>query len=235
MDTDGQTFESRKLKGMRGVVARKMTQSLQQSAQLTYHAFANGERLLNVRAELKPQAPHVGIEDLVIWCLGQLITKHKAHNGIVEDDVVKIFPSLDLSVAINTPNGLVTPIIRNASALTVEKIAELRRDLVARAMDSALKVSDMTGGTFTLSNLGHSRVELFTPILNLPQIALLGLGCLSGTGGEKRIGLSLTVDHRVVDGADSAAFLTDIAAAIETIDLTNGHLSVTSLTDHVGS
>ena len=129
-----------------------------------------------------------------------------------------------MSVAIALPNGLVAPAIFDVHAMSVPEIAAARQDLIARARAAKLTVRELTGGTFTVSNLGASRVRFFTPILNYPQVAIVGLGqiaqrpwvCDDGTVAARPvIALSLTSDHRFIDGEPSAAFLTTLCRLIE--------------------
>jgi pyruvate dehydrogenase E2 component (dihydrolipoamide acetyltransferase) len=146
-------------------------------------------------------------------------------NGTLAEGAVHLSAAVHLGVAIALPgNLLVAPAIFNAGAMDLQARVAARRDLAERARTNRLTVPEMTGGTFTVSNLGLSRVRYFTPILNTPQIAILGIGRMQEVacrGEDDRIiwrtsmGLSLTFDHQAVDGAPAAAFLSDLCASIE--------------------
>jgi pyruvate dehydrogenase E2 component (dihydrolipoamide acetyltransferase) len=143
---------------------------------------------------------------------------------VVKDREILLSEQVDLCVAIALPgNLLAAPAIFGASGMSLADLHEARRDLTARGKSNRLTVKEMTGGTFTISNLGLSRVEHFTPILNAPQIGTLGVGRIvetavqadGGVAFRPYGGLSLTFDHRAVDGAPAADFLTDLCAEIE--------------------
>lgn len=212
------------LKGVRGVIAARMMDSLQQSAQLTYHAEADIAALLVQRQAWKERGLKISVEDCVIHALARVLTDFPHFNGTLEDGLLTPSPVLDLSIAITTPGGLMTPVLRGATSLSLVEIAAARADLVARAAAGKLAVSQMKGGSFTLSNLGTTRVRFFTPILNRPQVALLGLGRVEptlmpdGDGGVRvaqRLGLSLTADHRLLDGYPCGQFLEALCHALE--------------------
>lgn len=218
--------ETRRLSGVRGMIAKKMRESLDTHAQLTYLATVNADNLMAARAALKAAGSPAGIEDLLIAALARTVLNHPGHNATVEDATVTLHGAVHMGVAIAVGDTLMVPVVRDADSKSLSEIAESRRALVAKAKDGKLAVSDMTGGTITISNLGLTRVEHFTPILNTPQVAILGVGCpvtrpafddqgkvVPGT----EVGLSLTVDHRVNDGAPSGQFLTDLCHAIEQI------------------
>jgi len=212
------------LKGVRGVIAARMMESLRQSAQLTYHAEADISALLAARRRWKEQGLAISVEDCMIHALAGVLARFPAFNGTLDDGVFTPSSTLDLSIAITTPGGLMTPVLRGASGLSLSEIAVARADLVARAQTGKLAVSEMKGGSFTLSNLGTTRVRFFTPILNRPQVALLGLGRVDSvmvpdaSGGScvaHRLGLSLTADHRLLDGYPCGQFLEALCRAVE--------------------
>jgi pyruvate dehydrogenase E2 component (dihydrolipoamide acetyltransferase) len=155
------------------------------------------------------------------------LKKNPEANGRVEGREVHLSEGIDLSVAIALPgNLLVAPAIMGAGEMDVSALRAARQDLAARAKVNKLSVTEMTGGTFTVSNLGLTRVEHFTPIINAPQICILGIGRLTDravrgdNGGiELRpyVGLSLTFDHRALDGAPAGDLLTAICAEIEAL------------------
>lgn len=213
------------LRGLRGMVASKMLASASGTAPVTHHARADVTRLLAEKETLAEGGTKVSVEDLVLAAVTTTLPRHPWLNGRVEDGEIRLSSAIHLSVAIALPdNGLVAPTIFDAETLDATELRARRQDLIARAGKNQLRVPEMTGGTFTVSNLGRSRVRFFTPIINAPQIAILGVGETevvarpSADGGvtwRPYMGLSLTFDHRAVDGGPAAAFLTDLAETIE--------------------
>lgn len=211
--------------GVRRFIADRMIESLAEAAQLSFHAEADLTPLLRRRAEWKAAGSPVGIEDCLIAAFVKALGAQPDINGTVTKDEVILSDAIHIAVAISAPDGLKTPVIRDAGSKSLEAIAVERRELVARALARKLQVSEMKGGTATISNLGITRVQHFTPILNNGQMALLGIGCVTprlaledGKLVERSmIGLSLTVDHRVVDGEPAGRLLTRICEEIETI------------------
>lgn len=213
------------LRGVRGMIADKMVESLQTAAQLTHHASADATALIAEKARLDAAGTKVSVEDLLMLAVIRALKKHPDINGRVEGREVHLYDAIDLSVAIALPgNLLVAPAIFGAGEMAVTDLRAARQDLAARAKTNKLSVTEMTGGTFTVSNLGLTRVEQFTPIINAPQIAILGIGRLidravrGADGGielRPHVGLSLTFDHRALDGAPAADSLTAICQEIE--------------------
>lgn len=214
------------LRGIRGMIADRMVKSLQEAAQLTHHATADASQLVATKAAAEAAGMKLSIEDLLMARTVSALRRHPGINGKVEAKEVHLSGAIHLGVAIALPgNLLVAPAIFDAQDKSVAQLREARRDLAARARANKLSVTEMTGGTFTVSNLGLTRVEHFTPIIASPQIAILGIGRLierpvRGEGGEitwrSAVGLSLTFDHRAIDGAPAADFLTDLCDIIET-------------------
>jgi pyruvate dehydrogenase E2 component (dihydrolipoamide acetyltransferase) len=215
------------LRGVRGMIADKMQKSLQESAQLTHHAEADVSGLLSHKASLKTEGFKVSIEDLLMEIVASALLHHPYMNGTVEGKEVHLHENVHLSMALALPgNLLVAPAVFDANKKRLTELREARQDLSARAKINKLTVTEMTKGTFTMSNLGLTRVHHFTPVLNTPQIGLLGIGSVEqkavkgeddGVLWKPMMGLSLTFDHRAVDGAPAADFLTDICKSIESL------------------
>ncbi len=201
-----------RLAGIRGVIARRMQESLASTAQLSFFADADARPLLAAREAWKAAGHRVGIEDLVILALARTLADHPRLNAIETDGEIVPQERVHVSVAIAVPDALVAPCVFDCQRKSLLEIAAERRSLVERAPANRLSVSEMSGGTFTLTNLGQTRVRHFTPILNRPQVAILGLGRISPAG---EMGLSLTVDHRAVDGWPAGRFLSDLAERLE--------------------
>lgn len=213
------------LRGMRGMIAKKMVQSLQEAAQLTHHASCDVSRLIAVKDRFAKEGLKISIEDLVNEAVVRVLGQHPLLNGVTTGEEVKLFAQINLGIAIALAgNLLVAPAIMNAGEMDLAELRNARRDLADRARRNALTMPEMTKGSFTVSNLGLTRVEHFTPILNYPQIAILGIGrtverLVLNEAGHVEVrsfmGLSLTFDHRAVDGAPAAEFLTALCNDIE--------------------
>ncbi|WP_072397287.1 2-oxo acid dehydrogenase subunit E2 [Hyphomicrobium sp. CS1GBMeth3] len=213
------------LSGMRGMIASKMKESISTSAQLTHIAECDVTSLSAAKAQLAERGVKASVEDLLIHAVVSSLRKNPHLNATLEDNAIRVKSAMNISCAIALSGDLlVAPTILNADCMSLAERIEARRDLVERARTNKLSVKEMTAGTFTLSNIGLSRVRYFTPILNMPQVAILGIGeaglrpWVVGNGRiEPRpiMGLSLTFDHRAVNGAPAANFLTDLCQAIE--------------------
>ncbi len=211
------------LTGVRGAIAARMVSSLQTAAQLTFHVECSADRLLETRSS-QGEGPRVGVEDVLISALARTLSRHPHLNGHVVEREIRLYQPVRVAVAISLEAGLMAPALPDVREASVSTIASWRADLVARARAGQLKPAEMSRGTITLSNLGHRGVHYFTPILNAPQIAILGLGAIKPTlvldptgtlASRPVLPLSLTVDHRAVDGDPAARFLSDLRAEIE--------------------
>jgi len=213
------------LKAVRGMIADAMVKSLATGAQLTHHGSADATSLMAEKARLSEAGTKVSVEDLLMLAVVRALQKNPEANGRVEGREVHLSDAVDLSVAIALPGSLlVAPAIFGVDTMDVSALRAARQDLAARARTNKLSVTEMTGGTFTVSNLGLTRVEHFTPIINAPQICILGIGRMTDRavrapdgGIELRpyVGLSLTFDHRALDGAPAGDLLTSICDEIE--------------------
>ncbi|MDU2192702.1 MAG: dihydrolipoamide acetyltransferase family protein [Actinomyces sp.] len=222
------------LKGVRKVVAKRMMESLTSTAQLTLNTTANAAGILTMRKKVKNADEALGLNkitlnDLVCFAVSRTLLKYPAFNAHLEDGVLTEFEQVHLGFACDTPRGLLVPVIRSAQALGLKAFSDEAKRLAGGAIDGSLSPEFLSGGTFTVSNVGSFGIETFTPVINLPQTAILGVGAITprpvvaadGTiGVEQRLTLSLTIDHQVIDGADGARFLRDLVAAIENIDVT---------------
>lgn len=206
------------------MIARKMTESLSASAQVSFSARANASHLVAIREAWKATGVPVGVEDLLLIAVRDALIDFPSVNATADADGIKVYEEICVSVAIALDNGLVAPALPDLRGLSLEQIVTLRRDLVQRAREGKLSVPEMSFGTFTISNLGASRVEHFTPILNGGQMGILGIGRLTSAvfvddngqiGTRPELMLSLTTDHRVLDGAPSAQFFSSIIDRLE--------------------
>ncbi len=215
-----------RLAGIRGLIAQKMHESLAKTAQLSFFCDIDATALAAARTAWKAADVKVGYEDLVIKALADILPLFPLFNAIETANGVEQHSEFHIACAIALPGALVAPAIFNVERLSVEEIARARQDLVARAKINKLTIREMTNGTISITNLGLTRVRHFTPILNHPQQAIIGLGQIAprpwvaddGTTLLVRpvMGLSLTVDHRVIDGAPAGEFLSALAHKLET-------------------
>lgn len=218
-------------RGVRKVIADRMRQSLRGTAQISYHGMADVTAIMALGRGWKEAGHKVGLQDCLLAALATSLKRHPLLNGTCDEVGYAPAEEVRIALALTSPGGLVTPVLPALEALGLDGVAEARRAMVARAQAGLLKVGDFRGGTFTLSNLGLTAVQYFTPILNAPQIAILGLGriaptlALSEAGepiGRQMLPLSLTADHRVVDGDPAGRFLTDLIETLEATDWRQG-------------
>jgi pyruvate dehydrogenase E2 component (dihydrolipoamide acetyltransferase) len=220
-----------KLSSTRARIAQRLRESLTTTAQYTLNGSANAAGLLTVRRTLKanPLTAVINLNDLVVFCTVRALLEAPDLNAELVDGTVYRHPGINISFACDTDRGLMTPVVRDSQNLSLLGLAQRMKDLAKRAVEGKLGVEDMTGGTFTVSNLGSLGVESFTPVINPPQVAILGVGAIGLRAARKpdgniefvdRIGLSLTLDHQVVDGAPGARFLNVVKNKIESAEST---------------
>ena len=205
---------TRKISGRRATIARRLHESLQSMAQLTLHARAHLPDHGSDRDSSAGPRSGFGHTARVVYCASRTLPDHPELNSTLIDDTLELWQSVNIGVAVATDWGLAVPVIRETQDLTLGEIAESIRTMADKARSSDLKAEDVLAGTFTVTSLGAHRVEWFTPIVNPPQVAILGIGRVSDGG----LPISLTFDHRAVDGEPAAAFLEDLLVALETRD-----------------
>ncbi len=214
--------------GVRKVIAERMTQSLREGAQLTLVAEADGTQFHALRTELAAQhAAALGFKisynDLLIRLCARALQEHPRVNATMDANGIHLLEHVNIGLAVEAGQDLVVPNIKNAHRKSVAEIAVDLRAMVDRALNNRMQLDDITGGTFTITNLGLYGVDAFTPIINPPETAILGVGQLRekpwAENGqiEARMAmtLSLTLDHRIVDGAAAARFLARVVELIE--------------------
>jgi len=215
----------------RKTIARRMQESHQLTAPVTYMSEVDATRLVKLRKRILGKLPDGAIRptytDFLIYLTCRALAGHPALNATFDEERLALYESVHLALAVDTERGLIVPVIREADRMGVEEIARMRSDLVSRALTGTLSPDELSGGTFTLSNLGALGIDHFTPLINPPQVAILGVGRIReaplARKGKVRIrklmGLALTCDHRVVDGGPAARFLQDLCSLVETPDL----------------
>ena len=214
--------------GVRKVIAERMLQSLQQSAQVTLVTEADGRRFHELRTELAARhEPALGFKisynDLLIRVCAHALREHPRANASLDGDVIRLHEAVNVGLAIEAGGDLVVANVKQADRKSLAEIASDLRGVVERARANQLALDDITGGTFTISNLGLYGIDAFTPVLNPPESAILGVGALREKAvardgevvAQLSVTLSLTFDHRIIDGAPAARFLARIRELIE--------------------
>ena len=214
------------VRGARKITAQRMHESLQATAQVTLTRYAKADALLSYVRRLRSVTeaggmPKIGINDAVLFATARAVVKHPEANSWFEWDGIRQFTSVNLGFAVDTGQALLVPVIPHANTLSLAQIAAAANAAIDQSRAGKLSTPEMEGGTFTVSNLGSLGVHWFTPVLNPPQSCILGVGAAHQLhdDGPSLLPLSLTFDHRAIDGAAAALLLADIAGAIETIDL----------------
>ncbi|HUE69676.1 MAG TPA: dihydrolipoamide acetyltransferase family protein [Pirellulaceae bacterium] len=212
----------------RRTIAQRMVQSLERTAPVTLTTRADVTRLVELRAKLKAAGSDVvpAYGDLIAQLVAITLEKHTLLAGRWEESRI-VLPRpghIHLGIAVDTEEGLLVPVLRDVAALSIDEIVRQSRELAEKARANKLMVAEMQGAVFTITNLGAFGIDAFTPIIHWPQTAILGLGAIRREPNfvendriESRhlMTLSLTFDHRVIDGAPAARFLADLVAAIE--------------------
>ncbi len=226
-------FDDVKLSNVRKIIARNMFESLANTAQLTLHASADARRMLDFRKRVKEKAAegygyNITINDMVCFAAVKALLKQPDVNAHYMGDVLRVFSNVHLGFAVDTPRGLMVPTLKNANHLTLEGLSAQLKALATACQQGGIDPEILQGATFTISNLGAYGIEMFTPVLNPPQVGILGVNTISLQpaqleggilGFTPRIGLSLTFDHRALDGAPAAAFLREVSQQVENIEL----------------
>jgi len=229
-------YEDRKISNIRKIIARSMHASLQNSAQLTHHLGADARRILELRKQVKAAmeagtlTTNITLNDMVCFAVISALKKFPNVNTHFLGDTIRYFKKVHLALAVDTDRGLMVPVVRNADDLSIEGLTNQLKEVAAACRKGSInpELLSAEAGTFTVSNLGNYGVEMFTPVINLPQTAILGVNTIVprpkdlGDGVYAfvpYIGLSLTYDHRALDGGEATRFLKQIAVEIETLEL----------------
>jgi pyruvate dehydrogenase E2 component (dihydrolipoamide acetyltransferase) len=219
MDFPGSTTEI-PVKGVRKVVAGRMLNSLQTTAQLTLNTSADARSILGYRAKCK-DAPEdagvggIGINDMVLYATIKTLGEFPEFNAHYLGSKIVEFDNVHLGFAVDTPRGLMVPVIRYANLMSLKQLSVETKRLAKACIEGTIDPDALSGGTFTVTNLGAMGIESFTPVLNAPEVGILGVcsiqpkPVMKGSDVEfvPHMGLSLTFDHCAVDGAPGARFL----------------------------
>ncbi|GHV84434.1 dihydrolipoamide acetyltransferase component of pyruvate dehydrogenase complex [Spirochaetia bacterium] len=237
------------VKGIRKLIADRMLGSLAESAQFTLNSSAPAARLQELRKRMKAGAEKtnsrqpdgldlglakITVNDLILYAVSRVLPVYPYMNALKIGDILKTYERVHLGMAVDTPRGLMVPVIRNANLLSLRQISAEAKRLAAACQGGSVKPEELSGSTFTVSNLGSFGVTGFTPVLNAPEVAILGVcgielkpvendECMlddrHGCRFEPYIGFSLTINHQVVDGAPAARFLKALCQTVADIDL----------------
>jgi pyruvate dehydrogenase E2 component (dihydrolipoamide acetyltransferase) len=226
------------LKGIRKVISDRMLYSLRESAQCTLHSSASAVRLKAMRERMKAADANLGLEnisinDLILLAVSRVLPRfpfmnaHNIQDPRTGEGLIRTFERVHLGLAVDTSRGLMVPVIRNADLLSLRQISAEAKRLAAACQQGGIAPEALSGSTFTVTNLGSLGISSFTPILNAPEVAILGVcgielkpRSLEGdVRFEPAIGFSLTFNHQVVDGAPAARFLKALGDAVADIDL----------------
>lgn len=227
--------EIKKLSNMRKIIAKKMHESLQNSAQLTHHMSADARKMLEIRSKIKKlkettDVPNITLNDMVCYAVIKALKVKPEANAHFLGDSIKMFKKVHLGIAVDTERGLMVPTLRNADDLSIQGLSSQLKALAMTCKQGSVdpELLASTSATFTVSNLGAFGVEMFTPVVNLPQAGILGVNTIvkrpadlgnGVVGFVPYIGLSLTYDHRILDGAPASAFLKEIKEQIENLEI----------------
>ncbi len=216
------------LTGTRRTIAERMTYSHQTIPQVTVTTEVDMAETTKLRERVGPEIEkttkvRLSYTDILIKAVAIALRVYPMFNSTLEDDQIKIFEEINIGVAVSTENGLIVPVVRMVDKKSLSDIALLRKDLTERARQNKLTLDEVSGGTFTVTNLGRFGADTFTPIVNPPQCAILGVGRIARKPVivddriEPRpiVSLSLTFDHRIVDGASAAQFIGKVKEILE--------------------
>jgi pyruvate dehydrogenase E2 component (dihydrolipoamide acetyltransferase) len=218
-------FEDQPLSAMRRVTAERLQLAKQTIPHFYLEVDCNVEALLNLRAQVNAgwSEGKVTVTDFLVLAISRALGKVRLANSNWMDGALRVFTSVDIAVAVNTPKGLITPVIRGTEKKTLLGVSQELKALAERARKGQLKAEEYTGGTCTLSNLGMFGVSRITPIINPPQSCILGVGAIESRAvvkdGRVDVGqvmvCTLAADHRAIDGATGAELLSEIRRLIE--------------------
>lgn len=211
------------ISGMRKVIADNMMNSVQSMAHAYHKVAVDMSQAKLIRAAFKKAEKKVSFNDIIIMALGRALQEHPRMNALVEDGKITEKGSVNIGIAVAVDNGLIVPTVRDVQNMTLGEIHDESARLIAKTKAGGLKKEDYSGGTFTVSNLGMFGIDEFTAIVNPPQVGILAVGAITDTPVVRdgqivvrpMMNLILTYDHRVIDGAPAAQFLSRLKELLE--------------------
>ena len=234
VSADFKAFTDEKMPNIRKVIARQMVASLSTMAQLTHTLSFDCTNVMAFRAYLKANAeklnlPNITINDIIIYAVSRVIKSHKVLNAhLINGDTMRYFDHVNMGIATDTPRGLLVPVLMGADTMSLSEISANAKKLTKSAQGGSISPELLSGGSFTISNLGTMGIESFTPVINPPQTGILGVNSFEtriklGKNGEiipyTAMALSLTYDHRALDGAPASRFLKELKEYLENFSL----------------
>lgn len=220
-------IRSESLTTMRRIISERMTASLTNTAQFTLTSEINVDVLMEYIHQQKEAGKPAKFMHILVKVVASLLKEHEILNASIKDQKLIYHDYVNMGVAVALKAGLMVPVVKNVNELSLAEVGEKYETLVAKARTGRIPVDDISGGTFTISNLGMAGIDAFTPIVNYPEAAILGVGRTvdrldmdeQGTVYRKKvIVFSLTVDHRIVDGYVGAQFLAALADTLSDMD-----------------
>jgi len=217
-------FEEVKLPNIRKFIAKAMHTSLSTTAQLTLNSSFDVSDILAFRKKIKSSSealglPNITINDIILYAVSRTLLNHREINAHFYDDKMVLFNNAHVGMAVDTPRGLMVPTLFNTNKLTLTEISKASKGLVEQCQQGTISPDGLKGGSFTVTNLGTLDIESFTPVLNPPQVGILGVcNIIERTKNGSTypaMGLSLTFDHRAIDGAPAAKFLKELKNNLE--------------------
>ncbi len=228
----GTGYTDVKLPQIRKVIAKSMHASLSEMAQLTFNSSFDATAIMNLRASLKAGGEAMGIgsitiNDMIVFAAAKILKNHKDLNAHFLGDSMRYFDGVHMGIAVDTERGLMVPTVFDADRLSLAELAKASKEVIKEAQAGTISPDKLKGASFTVSNLGPTGIESFTPVINPPQTGILGVCSLTRRVKEVNgaavfypcIPLSLTFDHRALDGAPAARFLHELCTALENFEL----------------
>jgi len=214
---------SLQLSGIRAVIAGRMVTSHSRTAPVTLTAEADATALVELRRQLVADGVGVSYNDLFLAILAKALREHPRLNASLDGETIKLWERIDIGLAVDAEHGLLVPVVRDVDRKGLAQLAVETKALTGRARAGKCTPDELAGGTFTLTNLGTFGIDAFTPIINLPECAILGVGRIKTrptwiadrVEPRQMVWLSLTFDHRLVDGGPAARFLQRVAQLVE--------------------
>ena len=225
--TEPAASEVIELSGIRKIIAERMLMSVQTNASVTLHTEVDATNLVELRGQLneivQEQEINITYTDLIIKIVATALGEHPNINATLTDEGIHLLPDINIGVAVALEDGLVVPVVRNVDMIGLGEISAQVKSLAEKARNNQLTPSELQDGTFTLTNLGNYGVDAFTPIINPPESAILGVGRIlkkpivhnDEIVIRHMLTLSLTFDHRIIDGAPAAQFLQTVSQYIQ--------------------
>lgn len=227
-----QDFTVRPLSQTRKVIARNMLHSVQTTAQVTLNLSFDATSILNFRKNMKQKSNELSLSDItlndmIMFAVSRTILNHETMNAHLEGEELKLFNNVHLGMAVDTVDGLLVPTIFHSNKMTLNEIAKYSKKVIEKCQKGTITPDEMAGASFTITNIGSLGVESFSPILNPPQVGILGINTITNAihviDNEiipyPSMGLSLTFDHRAIDGAPAGRFLKELANGLENFQL----------------